>query len=449
MFTQLVKTPLTLARYRNGPFAREREQYLTHLSQRGYGKGRLTGINNQLLAIAQRLRISVHKRVTKAEVSEAAEIWMKERRQRSSLPHSLVLAKTDFISIACNWLRFLGWLDEARPALPFANQLDEFLIHLRDDRGLSEATTIHRKRTLEPFFSWLTARGGAIATVTPRDISEFFSASRAHGWARPTISGCAYSLRSFFRYAASRSWCAPDIAETIDKPRLYCHEGLPQGPAWKDVQRLIESVSDANPTHIRNRAVILLLAVYAFRINEVSKLTLDDIDWEAERLHVRRSKLKKVEEYPLATEVGTAILRYLKEVRPRSSRRELFLTLRAPYRPLSAASLGARVGTLVRRLGIKLAHYGPHALRHACATHLLAQGLSLKQIGDHLGHRSAQATRIYAKVDVSSLRQVADQTLAGLVECSEPQRQKTQGVVFETLFVPLREVANLGLGDVL
>jgi integrase len=236
---------------------------------------------------------------------------------------------------------------------------------------------------------------------------------------------------------------------TIDKPRLYCHEGLPQGPAWRDVQRLIESVSDENPTHIRNRAVILLLAVYAFRINEVSKLTLDDIDWEAERLHVRRSKLKKVEEYPLATEVGTAILRYLKEVRPRSSRRELFLTLRAPYRPLSSASLGARVGTLVRRLGIKLAHYGPHALRHACATHLLAQGLSLKQIGDHLGHRSAQATRIYAKVDVSSLRQVADQTLAGLVECSEPQRQKTQGVVLETFFVPLREVANLGLGDVL
>ncbi len=107
MFTQLVKNPLTLERYRNGPFAQKREQYLTHLSQQGYRKGRLTGINIQLLAIAQRLRISVPKRVTKAEVSEAAEIWMKERRQRSSLPHSLVLAKTDFISIACNWLRFL------------------------------------------------------------------------------------------------------------------------------------------------------------------------------------------------------------------------------------------------------------------------------------------------------------------------------------------------------
>ena len=93
MFAQLVKNPLTLERYRNGPFSQEREQYLIHLSQRGYGKGRLTGINIQLLAIAQQLRISVQKRVTKVEVSEAAEIWMKERRQRSSLPTRLSLLR--------------------------------------------------------------------------------------------------------------------------------------------------------------------------------------------------------------------------------------------------------------------------------------------------------------------------------------------------------------------
>src|SRR5260370_30337721 len=107
MFAQLVKNPLTVERYRNGPFAQERVQYLTHLSQRGYGKGRLTGINIQLLAIAQRLRINVHKLVTKAEISEAAEIWMKERRQRRSLPHPPILSKTAFISIACYFSQFL------------------------------------------------------------------------------------------------------------------------------------------------------------------------------------------------------------------------------------------------------------------------------------------------------------------------------------------------------
>src|SRR5436190_11452823 len=105
MFTQLVRNPLTLERYRNGPFAQERQQYLTHLSERGYGKGRLTGINIQLLAIAQRLPIDVNKRVRKVEVSEAAEKWMKERRHSSSRPQTLAFAKTDFVSIACDWLR--------------------------------------------------------------------------------------------------------------------------------------------------------------------------------------------------------------------------------------------------------------------------------------------------------------------------------------------------------
>jgi site-specific recombinase XerD len=62
-----------------------------------------------------------------------------------------------------------------------------------------------------------------------------------------------------------------------------------------------------------------------------------------------------------------------------------------------------------------LQHYGPHVLRHACATHLLAEGCSLKEIGDHLGHRDPEATRIYAKVDVAGLRQVADFSLQGVL----------------------------------
>ena len=66
-------------------------------------------------------------------------------------------------------------------------------------------------------------------------------------------------------------------------------------------------------------------------------------------------------------------------------------------------------------MGLSLAHHGPHVLRHACATHLLSQGLPLKEIGDHLGHRNPAATRVYAKVDLVGLRQVADFSLEGLV----------------------------------
>ncbi|MGB5830728.1 MAG: tyrosine-type recombinase/integrase [Thiohalocapsa sp.] len=68
----------------------------------------------------------------------------------------------------------------------------------------------------------------------------------------------------------------------------------------------------------------------------------------------------------------------------------------------------------LHHLGVQTPHWGPHALRHACACHLLAEGLSLDAIGDHLGHRSLSSTRHYAKVDLAGLREVARFDLGGL-----------------------------------
>ena len=114
-------------------------------------------------------------------------------------------------------------------------------------------------------------------------------------------------------------------------------------------------------------------------------------------------------------EVGEAIFRYLHQVRPCCEHREIFLTLRARFRPLSSGALYHAVSTRLSALGITVVRRGPHCLRHACAGHLVGQGLSLKQIGDHLGHRSACATRIYTKVDLAGLRQVASLDLGGLL----------------------------------
>ena len=124
-------------------------------------------------------------------------------------------------------------------------------------------------------------------------------------------------------------------------------------------------------------------------------------------------KTRRVRTYPLTRPVGDAVLRYLKEVRPPSVHRELFLTLLPPIRPLRG--LWDLVGKRLRSLGVTTPHHGPHTLRHACATHLLAEGLSLKEIGDHLGHQQPNTTRIYAKVDLAGLQQVADFNLEGLL----------------------------------
>jgi integrase len=158
----------------------------------------------------------------------------------------------------------------------------------------------------------------------------------------------------------------------------------------------------------------MLLATYGLRSSEVRGLSLADLDWARETITVGRPKQRCTHIYPLVTAVGEAILRYLQQVRPRCAHRELFLTLRAPVRPLSRICVYHLVSKRISSLDIQIRHRGPHSLRHASAIHLVAEGFSLKQIGDHLGHRNANATRIYAKVDLPGLREVADFDLRGL-----------------------------------
>jgi integrase len=159
----------------------------------------------------------------------------------------------------------------------------------------------------------------------------------------------------------------------------------------------------------------MLLAVYGLRRGEVARLQLEDFDWTGERIMVSRPKQRRIQYYPLVPTVGEAILRYLRQVRPRCSHRVLFLTLAAPIRPLSAMSITPIVRARLSALEVSLPRRGAHCLRHACASHLLASGFSLKQIGDHLGHRNANSTLSYTKVDLAGLRQVAELDLGRLL----------------------------------
>ena len=227
----------------------------------------------------------------------------------------------------------------------------------------------------------------------------------------------AYILRSFFRYAETRGWCAPGLAAGIVPPRVYTGEQLPAGPTWDQVQRLCADAEGDSRTQIRDRAILLLFAIYGLRAGELCRLQLDDVDWEAEIIRFTRSKSQlRIQIYPLVGPAGDAILRYLKMARPQCEARQIFLSLKAPIRPLGNSALWQIVRRRLRRLDLAPAHQGPHALRHACATHLLSQGLSMKEIGDHLGHRHPAATSVYAKVDLPGLRQVTDFSLEGLVD---------------------------------
>jgi len=297
---------------------------------------------------------------------------------------------------------------------PFTPLVDSFVTHLQQECELSTATTANYQWHVQRFLTDYNARRRSFAEIRVEDTDMFLAHQGVH-WCRVSIATGAKALRAFFRYAEDQGWCRNGIASAIESPRLFRNETLPAGPAWEDLQQLIPAADSQHPRNIRDRAILLLFAVYALRSGEVSRLRLEDIDWAQEQLTVMRTKQHCSQLYPLTREVGSAIVRYLQEVRPQGRRREVFLTLKAPFRPLSAGGLYHVTRSRFDHWGIQAPHRGPQALRHACACHLLAEGLSLDAISDHLGHRSLTSTRHYAKVDLAGLREVARFDLGGLL----------------------------------
>jgi len=445
MFDQLVKRSDAVWIYSTGRFAEERRAFLCDLNERGYGWYTLRQTNKFLLDIAEQVNVRQRMPITELQIARAARRWAAKTCSPRCTDESRDYVTKRFIFVAKKWFRFLGkWSEPARNP-QFKPELDSFLKELRDERGYTDQTISTRESELNLFFEWLGKLGISLKEVSPQILAACFVQNKARSWKKTTVKAYGNSLRAFFRYATRRGWCAPGLAETIQSPRIYSNAGLPEGPSWEQVQHLIGNLNTERSSHIRDRAIILLLAVYGLRISEACGLTLDDVDWANEKLRVRRMKNKRIQDFPLTAEVGNAVLKYLQKVRPRGFSRFLFLTLRKPYRPMRGKNASSTVFRHVATPG-PLPHYGAHSLRHACASHLLDEGFSIKEIGDHLGHRSLRSTQIYAKVERKKLAQVATAQLSSLTEYLRTQTQPITADWAKERLRSLRGVSNFGLG---
>ena len=400
MFDQLYTSPAAVARYRSGPLLEERLAFLTHLANQGYSRWALRKKVRDLLVIARMLDVPSRPRKTLS----FAEVKRKMANQRRLYP------------LATRWLQFMGRVQQRpAPLTPCAKKIKAFADYMEHEAELSPATILTRCWLVTRLLDRLHVKGGALHDITPHRIDiAFQKLLEPEGYSRATVQTYAGALRAFLRFAETRDWCRKGLAASIHAPRVYSQASLPLGPSWDDVRRLLAMTEGDKPSDIRARPILMLLAIYGLRRGEVGRLRLEDFDWEHEVFRVVSSKTGRVRTYPLVRSVGDAILRYLQEVRPRSSHRELFLSLRPPFEPVSK-SLTDMVCDRLRSLHVSLPHSGPHALRHACASRLLAAGLSLKEIGDQLGHTDPETTRIYAKVDLVGLREVADFDLGGVL----------------------------------
>ena len=287
--------------------------------------------------------------------------------------------------------------------------LRAFAKWLADSRGLSPATITVRVGSASTFVDAVASRVGcpcasAFRSITAQHIEDFFTEyGKEHGMsARRNMRS---AMRLFLKFAAGRGWVGREMADVVPSLVDYRLSDLPRGISDEQLSKLLATPWNRGQCLRRDRAIVLVLATYGPRRQQVSALQLADIDWHERTIDFAAHKGGKAVRHVLTETVAEALAEYLRNERPSSDSDYVFLRQIRPHVQLGPGAISAMVRARTLRCGLPPLH--PHAFRHAFATRLLRAGQSVKVIADLLGHRSLDAVAVYAKVDFARLIEVA------------------------------------------
>jgi integrase/recombinase XerD len=289
-----------------------------------------------------------------------------------------------------------------------AQLVEEYAAFLRDHRGLQPTTIRQIRRASAALLAFLAGDNSFnLGAVRPEGIHQFIVAEAKH-YSRMGLRARCGAIRGFLAHLHRRSVLAVDLSTAVISPRVYKQEQCPRFLTRAEVDAVLAAIDRRTPSGKRSYAMLLLLATYGLRGIEVQSLRLDDIDWRNDRIRIANRKAGNSTDYPPNAAVGEAIHDYLKEGRPASTHREVFLTAIAPIKPLTCPEpIAYQVRKYLARAGITIAHPGTHSFRYSCAQRLLESGTPLKTIGDYLGHTHPDSTQRYLKIAIDQLREVA------------------------------------------
>jgi len=289
------------------------------------------------------------------------------------------------------------------------NTLRDYEGYCKDRLHLRPSTIDRRTTELTIFLDFLHSRKArALDAIQALDLSEFVS-WRDHLQPK-TVERIVSDVRSFLRFLTMRGIVEKDLSVELPKIRIPRDARIPSVWEQELVVRLLEAVDRSSPKGKRDYAIFLLACRLGMRVGDIRTLKLEQIHWEDSTMEVTQSKTGLPLRLPLTSEVGEALIDYLKSGRPQSAHREIFLKANPPFDPFAGNNLHHVVKYWRLLAGIRFRtpqKRGFHSLRHTLATRLLQNGTPLTTIAEILGHTSLESTRIYAKADVETLRSVA------------------------------------------
>ncbi|MHB1552075.1 MAG: site-specific integrase [Vulcanimicrobiaceae bacterium] len=288
---------------------------------------------------------------------------------------------------------------------PVSQELARFDDHMRDVWGLAETTRRQRDRIVGDFLrTHFGDQPVIVSKIATASVRRFVLGK--HGRSAGSIRVIGGAIGCYLRFRSMSGDQVGDLVAAIPSAAQWRLASLPEVLTDAELDELLQSFNQSFPSHRRAYAMVRCLVDLGLRCSEVVKLRLEDIDWGDGTITLVGTKSRRADVLPLPAATGSALAAYLREERPRTSSRAMFVRHVAPYdEPIGIGVVRGAVMAAYRRCGWTRTRV--HILRHSMASRLLRTGAPMKDIADVLRHRSLDTSAIYAKVDLSRLAAVA------------------------------------------
>ena len=282
-------------------------------------------------------------------------------------------------------------------------------IAYRKSFGISHGTIEEYKHRFQHFLSYLEDNG--ICDIRLINQQLLMNYANQLGFCTPYVRHRNLSvIKGYLRYLYDQGLTETDCSRMVPKDKLVKQPKLPSTYTKEEVEALIKSIDRSSPKGKRDYAMVLITARLGLRATDVCCITFNNIRWEQSLIVLNQQKTGRRIELPLLSEIGEAVIDYLKYGRPKSELPYIFLQVNSPYDRLNRSTLHSIICFYLRRAGIQYEQerkHGPHALRHSLAGILLEKKTPIPVISEVLGHKNTESTRYYLKIDINSLRQCA------------------------------------------
>ena len=261
--------------------------------------------------------------------------------------------------------------------------LESYRQHQRRTRGLRDQT-LHGYERLARMLVRVALGDDPIdpTRLNPGDVTAFVASMRG-SYSPRSMKTVRTALRSFFRFLRAQGLCDERLEAAVPAVAHWRLSTLPRCLSDQQLERVLASLDGTSPFGRRDRAIVLCLSSLALRPGEVANLRLEDIDWRDGTVELRTRKTRRGAVLPLPREVGRAIVAYLRNERPTTTERRVFVQRIGPNcgEPISSNAVSAVAVRACQRANIAPPLAGAYVFRHTVASRMVRRGGTRRLFG--------------------------------------------------------------------